>query len=86
MVEVLTDTFRSIEVAKEDGNKLRIDEGNPIRFVTEQGEIIEGIVTKLSGKGDKAKIQIIPNGAVAEQIWSVLTIKEGTLEVVAEKE
>ena len=55
MLNVITDTFRSIEVDGKNG-KTRIDEGNNVRFCTDSGEIIEGIVLKLSGKGEKAKI------------------------------
>ena len=83
MVNVLTDTFRSIEVEGKEG-KLRIDEGDTIRFNTEQGELVQGTVTKLSGKGEKAKVQIIPVGAEREEIWSFGVVMEGSLEVMTE--
>ena len=84
MVNVLTDTFRSIEVVGKDDKTLRIDEGDVVKFSTEHGELIEGIVSKLSGKGGRAKIQICPTGAEREEIWSVLVMSEGSLEVVKE--
>ena len=80
MVNVVTDAFKSFEVASKDGT-IRIDEGDNIKFVTEAGEIVKGRITKISGKGEKAKIQIVPDGAEKEEIWSLMVMAEGSLEL-----
>lgn len=80
MVNVITDVFRSFEVESKDGT-VRIDEGHNVKFVTEAGEIVKGRVTKISGKGEKAKIQIVPDGAEKEEIWSLMVMAEGSLEL-----
>lgn len=81
MVEVVIDVFKSFEVKGSDGT-IRIDEGDDIQFCTESGEIVKGFVTKISGKGEKAKIQIIPNGADKEEIWQLAVMAEGSLKLV----
>jgi hypothetical protein len=63
-----------------------IQEGNQIRFVVESGEIIEGTLNKISGSKEKTKLQINPFGKEYETIWSVVSIKEGTLKVIENKE
>ena len=85
MVTILTDAYKSVEVASK-GKVVRIDEGNIINFAVETGESITGRVTKISGKGDKTKIQIIPTGEQKEEIWSVLLMVEDSLVVVNENE
>lgn len=83
MVEVFKDTFRSVEVISADGSALRIDEGNTIRFTTEQGEVVEGTVKKICGKGEKVKFEIIRAGATWSEIWCVVFMQEGSLEVLS---
>jgi hypothetical protein len=78
MVLVNTNPFKSMEVEKE-GKTLRIDEGMKIKFVAETGEVISGTLTKISGKGEKTKLQIIPYGAQKEEIWALAVMAEGTL-------
>ena len=68
-----------------EGEATTIQEGDQISFVVESGEIIEGILNKVSGKGEKTKLQINPFGKEYEQIWSVISIKEGTLKVLVKK-
>lgn len=65
-----------------EGKTTTVNEGDQISFVVESGELIEGILNKLSGKGEKTKLQINPLGKEYEQIWSVVSIKEGTLKVI----
>lgn len=65
-----------------EGKETTIEEGNQISFVVESGEIIEGILNKIKGKGEKTKLQMNPFGKEYEQIWSVVSIKEGTLKVI----
>jgi len=81
MVTVNTDAFKSVEVLKGD-NVIRIDEGDLINFATETGESITGRVTKISGKGEKTKLQIVPKDSQKEEIWSVLVMAEDSLSVV----
>lgn len=85
MVTVSTDAFKSVEVL--NGNKvIRIDQGNLINFATETGESITGRVTKISGKGEKTKFQIVPKDSQKEEIWTVLVMAEDSLKVVDEDE
>ena len=79
MVEVLTDTFRSVEVAKADYTSLRVDEGDTIQFTTDDGELVRGHVDKISGKGEKVKFEITRDKASWSEIWSVIVMKEGSL-------
>jgi translation initiation factor IF-1 len=84
MVNVLTDAFKSFETTDEDGEVVRVDEGDTIQFALETGEKVKGKLTKISGKGDKTKLQIVPDGGQKEEIWSVLVMAEGSLSVVTE--
>ena len=85
MVELNKSAFKSVEIMK-DGKVIRIDEGNTIQFSTETGEIITGILTKISGKGEKTKLQIIPKEEQKEEIWSIMVISENTLTVIENEE
>lgn len=80
MVNVVADPYKSFEVEGKNGT-IRINEGDNVKFVTEAGEIVKGRVTKISGKGEKAKIQIVPEGAEKEEIWSLMVMVEGSLEL-----
>lgn len=82
MVNVVTDVFRSIEVTNENDEIIRIDEGNEIQFVTEDGEVVKGRLTKISGKGEKTKLQIVPEDGQKEEIWSVMVMEDGSLNVI----
>lgn len=85
MIAVERNTFRSTEVLSK-GKVVRVDEGDVISFATETGESIQGRVTKISGKGEKTKFQIVPIGEQKEEIWSVMVISEDSLSVVEEDE
>jgi translation initiation factor IF-1 len=85
MVNVENDVFRSFEVSSKNGI-IRIDEGDNVKFCTEAGEEVKGRVAKISGKGEKAKIQIVPEGAEKEEIWSLIVMAEGSLELDKEEE
>jgi len=65
-----------------DGNTIKVQEGDKISFITENSEIKEGLILKVKGKKEKTKLQIVPTGMDYEEIWSVLSIKEGTLKVL----
>jgi len=85
MVEVQRSAFKSFEIMKE-GRVIRIDEGDTIQFSIETGEIITGILTKISGKEEKTKLQIVPKGEQKEEIWSIMVISEDTLTVIEDEE
>ena len=79
MICVVRNPYRSI-VVEHDGDGVVISEGNSIKFNLESGKLIKGVVTKLSGKDEKLKIQIRPEGKDEhEQIWSVAVMEEGSL-------
>jgi len=82
LVNVVTDVFRSIEVTNENDEIIRIDEGNEIQFATEDGEVVKGRLTKISGKGEKTKLQIVPEDGQKEEIWSVMVMEDGSLNVI----
>jgi hypothetical protein len=65
-----------------EGKTTTINEGDQISFVVESGELIEGVLEKISGKGEKTKLQINPFDKEYQQIWSIVSIKEGTLKVI----
>ena len=85
MVLTTTNPFKSVEVETANG-VLRIDEGMKIAFAAETGEKISGTLTKISGKGEKTKLQIIPYGAQKEEIWSLSVMSEGSLHIDQEDE
>ena len=85
MINVVENPYKSIVVIDQKGNNVTISEGNNVQFVTEQGEIKTGNVTKLIGKEEKLKVQILPQGKEYEEIWSITTMKDGTLILVGEQ-
>lgn len=83
MVNVVESAFKSIVIDGEEGN-LTISEGMRIKFTCESdGEIVEGGLVKISGKKDKTKFQIIPVGAVKQEIWSLTDIADKSIEILA---
>jgi predicted transcriptional regulator len=78
MVLVSENPFKSVEVETKEGT-LRIDEGMKIKFAAETGEKISGTLTKISGRGEKTKLQIIPYGAQKEEIWALAVMMESSL-------
>lgn len=85
LINVVENPYKSIVVIDQKGNNVTISEGNNVQFVTEQGEIKTGNVTKLIGKEEKLKVQILPQGKEYEEIWSITTMKDGTLILVGEQ-
>jgi translation initiation factor IF-1 len=81
MINVTKNVFKSFEVEGKEGT-IRVNEGDKITFCLDSGEFRTGVITKLSGKGEKTKIQILPENASCEEVWSVLVIAEGSLEVI----
>ena len=85
MVIVEVNPYKSVGVLQGE-KSVRIDTGDVIQFATETGETIKGRVTKISGKGEKTKFQIIPIGEQKEEIWSVVVMQEASLEVIEDEE
>lgn len=82
MVNVINDVFKSVVVEGAEG-QLRVDEGDKIKFVVETtGVIKEGVLLKISGKGEKTKLQIMPKDNECEEVWSIVSMREKSLEVV----
>lgn len=82
MINVIESAFKSVVVEGVDGD-LTISEGMHIRFAcANDGEIVEGGLIKISGKKDKTKFQIIPVGAVKQEIWSLIDIAERSIEIL----
>lgn len=68
-----------------DGKTIVVNENDIVEFIIDStGEIKKGVVTKLKGKGDKTKIQLRPIGLDCEEIWSVISLREGSLKVIGQ--
>ena len=48
--------------------------------------VVKVKLKKISGKGEKTKLQIVPVGDQKEEIWSVVVMAEGTLVVVSDQQ
>ena len=56
-----------------------------IEFVVDKTkEVKQGIITKISGKGEKTKVCIEPIGKNHEEIWKVSTMADNSLKVIKE--
>jgi hypothetical protein len=87
MVEIDTNPYKSIVIVDDEGELLTISEGNKIEFTIEStGEVKQGFVTKLNGKNEKLKIQLVPINQNYEEIWPIVVISEGSLKLVKETE
>jgi hypothetical protein len=85
LVNLEKDVYKSIVVMHEDA-ELIVSEGDKIQFVNEfTGEQKIGTLTKISGKGEKTKLQIIPQGSQCEEVWSVVVIAENSLKLFVEE-
>jgi hypothetical protein len=80
MVNVVTSAYKSIVVESPDGD-LTISEGMDIKFTVNAGEEVKGTLNKISGKEEKTKLQITPEGTQKEEIWMVAVIDEGSLAI-----
>lgn len=81
MINVVESAFKTVVVEGKNGN-LTVSEGQHIQFATDDGEEVNGGLVKISGKKDKTKFQIVPEGAVKQEIWNLTDIAEGSLEVL----
>lgn len=82
MIDVVQNPYKSIVVESEEGS-VTISEGDKIQFALESGLEKKGRVTKLQGKDDKLKIQIIPQDKECEEIWPVVVMVDGSLKLDA---
>jgi len=86
MVEIKVDPYKSVVILDADGEELTISEGDSIQFCLDSGLVKEGRITKLQGKGDKLKIQMMPKEKECEEIWPAVVISEGSLRLVEEED
>ena len=84
MVEIKVDPYKSVVILDADGEELTISEGDSIQFCLDSGLVKEGRITKLQGKGDKLKIQMMPKEKECEEIWPAVVISEGSLKLIEE--
>jgi len=67
----------------QSGDKvIKVNELDEIEFITETGEKKQGTVNKITSSGEKTKFQIQPTGMDYEEIWSVKSVKSGTLKIL----
>ena len=85
MVNVKVNPYKQMVVDSVNGD-VTLSEGDKVRFVTESGEVKIGNIVKLIGKGDKLKIQLMPEGKECEELWSILQIADGSLRLYDETE
>jgi len=83
MVEIKVNPYKQMVVDSINGDVV-ISETDKVRFITESGEVKIGSVVKLIGKGDKLKIQLMPEGKECEELWSILQIADGSLRLYNE--
>jgi hypothetical protein len=79
-----TTVWNQIKVESEDGEFI-INEGDTVQFVTNSGEVKQGLAIKLSGKKEKVKIKVAFDDE-HDETWGICSIKEDTLKVVGDKE
>lgn len=84
MVNVLTSAYKSIVAETNEGEQLTVSEGMHITFSVNAGTVRTGTLNKISGKEEKTKLQITPDGAQNEEIWLIAVVDEGSLSIVEE--
>jgi hypothetical protein len=81
LVTVKANPFKSVIVADKNGNDLRIDEGNYVEFSNEDGEVVKGILSKITGK-KSVKFTINPPDTQRQEIWCLDNIAEGSINII----
>lgn len=82
MIEISVNPYKSIVIVDDEGELLTVSEGDKIEFAIEStGEVKQGFVTKLNGKNEKLKIQMVPKDQNYEEIWPVVIMSEGSLKL-----
>ena len=84
MIVVDVNPYKSVIVLDEEENPILVSEGDKIEFVLESGEVKKGTVTKLNGKNEKLKIQMLNEEKTHEEIWPIISMAEGSLKLVEE--
>ena len=79
MINIIRNPYKSIIVINSKNEEVLISEGDKIKFCTESGELKQGTVTKLRGKDDKMRIQIMPEKGQCEELWMVVVMSDGSL-------
>jgi hypothetical protein len=65
-----------------DEKTFKVEENDQVQFTVDGGSAKVGTIVKLSGKGEKTKIKIVPLDQECEEIWSVMSIQEGSFKVI----
>jgi hypothetical protein len=87
MVRIEKDAFKSFEVYGANDEILRIDVNMPVKFIVKDtGEVVNGLLSDIVGKGEKAAIKIKPYNANGKsEIWDLDVMAEGSLCVDEER-
>lgn len=86
MIIIEKNPYKSIVIQNEEGENITICEGDQIQFCLDSGIVKKGRITKLQGKDDKLKIQMIPDEKECEEIWPVVVMSEGSLKLQENEE
>ena len=87
MVEIIKVPYESIEVKTSTDEWQTISEGDRIRFITENGELKKGNITKLKGtKPEKVEIEFIPSDGKHKETWAIIEMEEGSFNLIDETE
>jgi len=81
MVEIKVNPYKSVVVLDSEGEEITISEGDQVQFCLDSGLVKKGRITKLQGKGDKLKIQLLPSEKECEEIWPIVVISDGSLKL-----
>jgi len=81
-----SDAWNVIECQSEDGEVIKVNEGQKITFTTTNGEIKEGLLTKISGGKKNIELEIIPEGVEYKEIWESNVIMDNSLKVINDEE
>ncbi|MCE5220220.1 MAG: hypothetical protein LLF98_02835 [Clostridium sp.] len=83
MLDVNLNPYKSIVIVDAEGELITVSEGDTIQFVIEStSEVKKGVVTKFMGKDEKLKIQVLPEKSECQEIWGIVSIAEGSLELL----
>lgn len=78
MATILESPFKSIIVEDGNGGELRLDEGDAIEFTNEDGEVVTGVLVKITGK-KSVKFTISPPDTQRQEIWWLDDIQDGSI-------
>lgn len=86
MILVDTNPYKSVVVLNENEDRVTLSEGDHIQFTLESGEVRQGTLTKMLGKDEKLKIQMLSSEKNCEEIWPTLIMVDGSLKLAEEVE